>query len=63
MKQNALKDSCVICNQSKPDGIYLYTSFICIDCEKRMVHTDTSDPAYKEFVDKLKKANQLKIYS
>ncbi len=63
MKHNPVKDPCVICNEPKQAGIYLYTSFICTDCEQKMIHTDPGDPAYKEFVDKLKKANQLKAYS
>lgn len=55
-------ENCVICEQDKLKGIHLYTSFICIDCEKRIISTDTSDPQYKFFLRKLRKINTPEIY-
>lgn len=49
-------DLCVICEQKKQDGFYLYQSFICIDCEKEIVQTSTDHPLYKFYVHQLKKA-------
>ncbi|KKK36691.1 CsfB [Mesobacillus campisalis] len=56
-------ESCVICEQIRPAGIHLYTSFICTDCEQTMIQTETSDPKYKYYVDKLRKVNKPEIYS
>jgi hypothetical protein len=54
---------CIVCSQEKGTGIHLYTSFVCIDCEKDMVCTETNSPHYKYFVEKLKKVNTPQIYS
>ncbi|MED1441201.1 MULTISPECIES: sigma factor G inhibitor Gin [Aeribacillus] len=56
-------ETCVICDKQKEKGIHLYSSFICTDCEKDMVQTDTSDWKYQYFVEQLKKAAASKIYS
>lgn len=58
-----LGESCVICEQNKQLGIHLYTSFICTECEKMMIQTDTSDPNYKFYVDKLRKVTKPEIFS
>ncbi|MDF1509499.1 sigma factor G inhibitor Gin [Robertmurraya sp. DFI.2.37] len=54
---------CVICEQYKWKGIYLYTSFICSDCEKSIISTETNDPQYKFYLKKLRKINAPEIYS
>lgn len=46
---------CVVCEQSKPKGIHLYTSFICTDCEREIIQSDMSDPKYKYYLHQLKK--------
>ncbi|PLS15096.1 sigma factor G inhibitor Gin [Bacillus sp. M6-12] len=56
-------ETCIICEQSKLLGIHLYTSFICGDCEKEMVRTETNDPQYRYYLKKLKKVNTPEIYS
>jgi hypothetical protein len=56
-------ETCVICEQVKPIGIHLYTSFICTECERGMIDTDTSDPNYKFYVDKLRKVTKPEIFS
>lgn len=56
-------EQCVVCEQVKPAGIHLYTSFICTECEQIMIQTDTSDPKYKFYVDKLRKVTKPGIYS
>ncbi len=53
---------CIICEQKKVDGIHLYTSFICTQCERKMVSTETNDPQYKFFIKQLKKINSTKIF-
>ena len=56
-------ESCVICEQMKPIGIHLYTSFICTECEQVMIHTDTSDPKYKYYIEQLRKITKPEIFS
>jgi hypothetical protein len=58
-----LGETCVICENLKPVGIHLYTSFICTDCEKDLIHTTTSDPKYKHFLKQLKKITNPEIFS
>ncbi|MCM3588592.1 sigma factor G inhibitor Gin [Mesobacillus maritimus] len=58
-----LGESCVICEQVKSTGIHLYTSFICAECEKGMLQTDTSDPKYKFYVEQLRKVTKPEIFS
>lgn len=56
-------ETCVVCEQKKVAGIHLYTSFICTECESIMIKTDTSDPKYKYYVEKLRKVTNPEIYS
>lgn len=56
-------ETCVICEDLKPVGLHLYTSFICIDCEKDLIHTGTNDPKYKYFLKQLKKITNPEIFS
>ncbi|MBM7588162.1 hypothetical protein JOC86_004757 [Bacillus pakistanensis] len=56
-------DLCIVCNETKNFGIHLYTSFICVDCEREMIRTETNSPEYKYYVNRLKKINTPQIYS
>jgi hypothetical protein len=56
-------ETCVICEDLKPVGIHLYTSFICSDCERDLIKTGTSDPKYKYFLRKLRKITNPEIFS
>lgn len=58
-----LGETCVICENLKPKGIHLYTSFICMECERDLIHTATSDPKYKYFLKQLKKITNPEIFS
>ncbi|MED3624623.1 sigma factor G inhibitor Gin [Neobacillus thermocopriae] len=57
------EEICIICENLKPKGIHLYTSFICTDCEHDLIQTDTSDPKYSYFLNKLKKVTTPEIFS
>ncbi|WP_433959615.1 sigma factor G inhibitor Gin [Cytobacillus horneckiae] len=61
--EKKLGERCVICEESKVKGIHLYTSFICSDCEKDLIATDTDDPKYKFYLNKLKKITTPEILS
>lgn len=45
---------CIICNDEKPDGIFILSEFICETCEEEMVHTDVMDEKYSFFIHQLK---------
>ncbi len=62
-EKKSVGEVCIVCNEVKNLGIHLYTSFICTECELEMLHTDTSNPNYKFFVQRLKKVNTPQIYS
>ncbi|WAA12320.1 sigma factor G inhibitor Gin [Fervidibacillus halotolerans] len=53
---------CVICEEEKQNGYYLCSFFICLDCERGMVHTEVEHPAYKRFIKQLKKAMSSQKY-
>ncbi len=63
LAQNQFGETCVICEQMKPKGIHLYTSFICIECEKEMLQTEISNPKYKYFLKQLRKITTPEIFS
>ncbi|MGM7684059.1 sigma factor G inhibitor Gin [Cytobacillus sp. Hm23] len=56
VKKQLIGETCLICEQRKYQGIHLYKTFICIECEKNMITTDTSDPKYQFYLQQLKKA-------
>ncbi|REJ19153.1 MAG: carnitine--CoA ligase [Caldibacillus debilis] len=51
----------MVCEKFKKEGYFLYDSFICIDCEKEIIKTETSDPVYRFYLRQLKKINSKKI--
>lgn len=53
-EENTLK-TCIICEEEKEKGFHLYTSFICIDCEKEIVQTETNQNMYKYYIKQLSK--------
>lgn len=56
-------ETCIICEEMKHDGYHLYTQFICTDCEKDIIQTETADPKYQFYIKKLKKVILPEIYS
>ena len=48
------KHKCIVCEQSKEEGIFIVSEFICTDCETEMVHTDAQDAKYPFFIHQLK---------
>lgn len=55
------KKHCIICEENKETGYFILQSFICVECENDIVHTDTSSPYYSFLVQQLKKLNQIPI--
>lgn len=62
LKTKTEPEMCIICEQMKPSGIHLYTSFICSDCENEIVHTETGDPRYLYFIRQLKAIGKPQMY-
>ncbi|WP_400244707.1 sigma factor G inhibitor Gin [Niallia sp. JL1B1071] len=50
---------CLICEKAKLEGIHLFQSFICMECERDIVNTKTMDPKYQFFVYQMGKARIL----
>lgn len=50
-----VEQSCIICDQHKMEGIHIYDSFICSECEQEMVVTDVVDLKYSFFIKRLKR--------
>ncbi|MGM9928024.1 MAG: sigma factor G inhibitor Gin [Bacillus sp. (in: firmicutes)] len=61
--EQSVQPICIVCNHHKEEGILLYQSFICCECEKGMIKTDTTDPKYHYYVQKLKKVNKPEIFN
>ncbi|WP_409303599.1 sigma factor G inhibitor Gin [Peribacillus sp. SCS-155] len=56
-------ETCIVCEHVKDVGIHLYTSFICNECERDLINTDTDHPKYTHYVNQLKKIGTSKILS
>jgi len=54
-------ETCIVCEKVKEKGIHLYHSFICIDCEKSIIETETDDPKYQYYLKQLKKVSSQNI--
>lgn len=63
MRGNINKEICIICEQEKEKGYHLYTSFICVDCEREIIHTETDHPLYKFYLQQLSKVTRKQILS
>ncbi|MRG88151.1 sigma factor G inhibitor Gin [Salinibacillus xinjiangensis] len=62
-KQTAVKKVCQVCNQEKAEGITVYTTFICLECEQEMINTEPGDEKYQYFVEKLRVINHSNQFS
>ena len=60
---SSIGETCIVCETNKQLGIHLYTEFICTDCEKDMINTNTDDPKYQYYLKQLKKITIPRIYS
>ena len=54
---------CVICDETREDGIQLHMLFICASCEHNMIHTDVREEKYRYYVNKLKDTDPPTLYS
>lgn len=61
--QKSKGETCIICDMEKTKGIHLYTSFICVECEKEVASTQTVDPKYQYYVEKMRRIKNPILYS
>lgn len=47
-------EECIVCGQTRTDGIRIVSRFICADCESDIVRTDVEDDMYGYFVERLR---------
>ena len=57
--QSSIGEKCLICEQNKLEGIHLFQSFICLECEREIINTKTNDPKYQYFVYQMAKVRIL----
>jgi hypothetical protein len=48
-----MDNQCLVCRQSKKEGLHLLHAFICVDCERILVNSSTRDPVYPLLVQKI----------
>ncbi|WP_425456552.1 sigma factor G inhibitor Gin [Cohnella pontilimi] len=46
--------TCIVCGQTKEEGITVVTEFICSSCESEIVQTTTKDEKYPFFIRQLR---------
>lgn len=51
---------CIVCTKVKKEGIKIWTSFICRDCEQEMVQTEVHEEKYPFFIKQMRKLWMLK---
>ncbi len=49
-----LKERCAVCEKLKTEGIKVFHSFLCEQCEQEMLETDTEDAKYQYYLEKMK---------
>lgn len=49
------EQACVICEQTKLEGITIYEKWMCTTCELEIVQTDMKDPKYSFFIQQLRR--------
>nr|WP_238392715.1 sigma factor G inhibitor Gin [Paenibacillus antri] len=47
--------TCMICEETRSEGIHICGQFICADCETEMVRTDVKDEKYPFFITQMKR--------
>ncbi|MCA0989590.1 sigma factor G inhibitor Gin [Guptibacillus algicola] len=46
---------CLVCEERCTKGIHICERFICYDCERKVIETDTSHANYQYYLEKLRK--------
>lgn len=51
---------CIVCTKVKSEGMNIWSSFICRDCEQEMVQTEVHEEKYPFFIKQMRKLWMLK---
>ncbi|WP_347548172.1 sigma factor G inhibitor Gin [Pseudalkalibacillus hwajinpoensis] len=54
MRQTA-GECCLVCEETSIRGIHICGRFICHDCERKVIETDTNHENYQYYLEKLRK--------
>ncbi|MVP02153.1 MULTISPECIES: sigma factor G inhibitor Gin [Paenibacillus] len=52
--EESVQPKCIVCGETKQEGIQIVSEFICEACESEIVHTDVLDVKYSFFIRQLK---------
>lgn len=55
LEETTTKSVCLICEEEKCSGIFILGSFICDECEKKIIETRGHEDEYCGYLHKLKK--------
>ncbi|KAB7704332.1 hypothetical protein F9802_18120 [Bacillus aerolatus] len=55
--------TCMVCEEEKKEGMYVYTAFICWECEREIVQTEPEEERYADLVAKLRKIGKPSVFS
>lgn len=53
--KKSIGETCLICEETKSDGIHIFNQLLCDSCEKKLVETSPEDKRYREYIKKLAK--------
>ncbi|MGC4379274.1 sigma factor G inhibitor Gin [Fictibacillus sp. Mic-4] len=48
-------EMCLICEETKENGIHILHQFICQECEEKIVAAEPNDPYYQFYLQQLRK--------
>lgn len=61
VKRSAPSDCvCIVCTEAKIEGMMIWSSFICRECEEEMVKTEVHEEKYPFFIKQMRKLWKLK---
>jgi hypothetical protein len=49
------KNVCIVCKETKPEGIRIWDHFVCVSCEREIVRTDVGDEKYPYYIERMKR--------
>ncbi|MGB8002287.1 MAG: sigma factor G inhibitor Gin [Anaerobacillus sp.] len=52
---HGVSEWCLVCEENSSKGIHICGRFICNDCERKVIETDTSHENYQFYLEKLRK--------
>lgn len=55
LEETTTRSACLVCEEEKPSGILILGSFICEECEKKIIETRVHEKEYCGYLHKLKK--------